>query len=1023
MRKYCYFIILLLLLQPGFAQQGYFVKQFNTENGLPANGLKGMQWDERSRFLWIATEGGLVRFNGIDFSVYTKENNPFIATERLHFIAKNSKGEIYTADLNGNIFKVDQHSIVFWKKGFEEQKPVYNNTMNLLLQVSNTLLEKKITATDTVSLPFAFNHILPVTDTSTFLLNEKKLYYFSVATTKPIFLKNKQPVNMLFKIGANNFWVSTAKQVYVLTDTAGINNSAAQPIYTKDGGILKTSNTDAQFFWHNGMQAPILIINENAWLLEYKNNSIIAQLICNIVPLNALIRSVQYSHELQVLFVGTDSKGVFVISRNSVNSLTPYTKVAKRRNSYYAQIELSNGNILTNEADVIGSSRQPAAIPANGTFDIYTHLTQDSVLLFSGNNPKTATACLHSYNYKTGERKYYPKIKTQIFTAYTSVQNQVYILTKKELRILKDDDAITVHEMPASSISSLSVNISTLNDSTLIIATCSELLQYNINTNSLRSVFQSNNYCIRALWKYKDYLFFGTYGSGFYILKNGVVKKMPLDNYQYLLYTHCFMPDGNGFCWISTNRGLFKVAIDDMINAYEKNLSGIYYYYFGKTDGMLTNELNGGCAPCALQLKNKLLSFPSMDGLVMINPSIKLPQLPIGNIFIENIASSNRQLSLDSLSIKPLPHTTQELVIKLALAAWCNKENIYIDYQVNNKNWQRLDPLNGFVIQLSSLQSGNYTINIRKRNGFGVNNFTNKQIKFSISTPWYKTGWFYIAAIVLGILFILSIFSVRTRQYKARQSQLETLVSDKTKQLLQKNNELQKTNDIKTRLISIISHDIVTPLKFVTAASKSLTENRSRMSASLQDETLHEITNTTQELQLLSTNILNWIKYQNENRRLSKENIQVATLINDIISVLQSMARQKNISIKNKIVPGLEIVQFYEPIKILVYNLLLNAINFSNKGTINIDGHLSADGFHFSIADEGIGMSAEQVQNLLANEVTINSSSVDKKTGHGLGYLIIKDLLQVTGCTLNINSIKNTGTTVFVFIPNAVLTG
>jgi sensor histidine kinase regulating citrate/malate metabolism len=59
----------------------------------------------------------------------------------------------------------------------------------------------------------------------------------------------------------------------------------------------------------------------------------------------------------------------------------------------------------------------------------------------------------------------------------------------------------------------------------------------------------------------------------------------------------------------------------------------------------------------------------------------------------------------------------------------------------------------------------------------------------------------------------------------------------------------------------------------------------------------------------------------------------------------------------------------------------------------------------------------------LANEVTINSSSVDKKTGHGLGYLIIKDLLQVTGCTLNINSIKNTGTTVFVFIPNAVLTG
>jgi signal transduction histidine kinase len=102
-----------------------------------------------------------------------------------------------------------------------------------------------------------------------------------------------------------------------------------------------------------------------------------------------------------------------------------------------------------------------------------------------------------------------------------------------------------------------------------------------------------------------------------------------------------------------------------------------------------------------------------------------------------------------------------------------------------------------------------------------------------------------------------------------------------------------------------------------------------------------------------------------------------------------------------------------------VYNLLLNAINFSNKGTITIEGQLMNEGFRFCVADEGIGMAAEQVQNLLGKEVTINTSSVDKKTGNGLGYLIIKDLLQLTGCTLTINSQKNTGTRVFVFIPNA----
>jgi K+-sensing histidine kinase KdpD len=82
---------------------------------------------------------------------------------------------------------------------------------------------------------------------------------------------------------------------------------------------------------------------------------------------------------------------------------------------------------------------------------------------------------------------------------------------------------------------------------------------------------------------------------------------------------------------------------------------------------------------------------------------------------------------------------------------------------------------------------------------------------------------------------------------------------------------LEKADGIKTRLISIISHDIVTPLKFLTVAGRKLIDKKSRMPQDLQQETLEEMTNTAQELQLLSTNILNWIKYQNENRRLMKE--------------------------------------------------------------------------------------------------------------------------------------------------------
>ena len=107
----------------------------------------------------------------------------------------------------------------------------------------------------------------------------------------------------------------------------------------------------------------------------------------------------------------------------------------------------------------------------------------------------------------------------------------------------------------------------------VLLATCSGILKFNINNNKIDTVLRSVGSCIRSTWKYKDYIFFGTYGKGFLIWKNGILKSMPLDKRKYLLYSHCFIPDDDGYCWISTNRGLFKVKIDELINAYEKNSS------------------------------------------------------------------------------------------------------------------------------------------------------------------------------------------------------------------------------------------------------------------------------------------------------------------------------------------------------------------------------------------------------------------------------------------------------------------
>jgi signal transduction histidine kinase len=324
---------------------------------------------------------------------------------------------------------------------------------------------------------------------------------------------------------------------------------------------------------------------------------------------------------------------------------------------------------------------------------------------------------------------------------------------------------------------------------------------------------------------------------------------------------------------------------------------------------------------------------------------------------------------------------------------------------------------NDAVILFNNLEPGDYTLRIRKMNGFGINNYSYKTIRFSIKTLWYKTWWFNVLMVFAFAGLILLYANLRTRQLKLNQLKLEKQVAEKTKELKEKNEVLEKNDSIKTRLISIISHDIVTPLKFLTAAGKNLIEKRKAMPEELQNETLEEMANTSQDLQMLSTNILNWIKYQNENRRLARENFNLQELVEKVIGILKSLARSKQLVLKNEVDPQLTMYQFYEPLNILIYNLLTNAINFSEGGDIIIGAGKEDEFLKIWVKDSGLGMTQDQIQHLMADEIIITAANVDKRKGHGLGYLIIKDLLKMTGGIIDIQSEKGKGSMITMLFP------
>jgi signal transduction histidine kinase len=177
------------------------------------------------------------------------------------------------------------------------------------------------------------------------------------------------------------------------------------------------------------------------------------------------------------------------------------------------------------------------------------------------------------------------------------------------------------------------------------------------------------------------------------------------------------------------------------------------------------------------------------------------------------------------------------------------------------------------------------------------------------------------------------------------------------------------------------------------------------------------MTHTAQELQLLSTNILNWIKYQNENRRLLKEDFNLHGIVNQVVGILHNLAHQKKLQLLNAVDPEMQVHQFSEPLRIIIYNLVANAINFSEKGQITISAKKTDETVEVEVTDEGVGMTQEQIKNIMADQFIISSANIDNRKGNGLGYLIIKDLVKMMDAKLIIKSEKGAGSRVVIQFP------
>lgn len=997
---------------------GFIVNEYNTENGLPANGIKGIAFDRKTNFLWVATEAGIIRFNGQDFKTFTTRDIPALASERISKLIMNRQGEIKFLDIAENTFRIINNKPVLEKAGDKVDAINYNRVLSVHL--SNQELVETIEKADSRNNYNINSSIIELGDTACLLgTNWNEIIYFKTGKSLPDTLTPKVSYTpLLFKVENEPFFMNNNGQFFNI-NTA---QKTIRQITLKTNGKTLPEHLLKKAFigWGQKEKTTLLIVENEAYLLSYDGRYLQARLICDQIPATSNIRYAFYQKDSKQIFIGTQSKGIIIIRPSYFKTIKKTGNNPFIPNATYTQFEMGDRKILTNDAIMLSESgTQQANFPISKPIGLSTYNLNDSILLFSAKHAISQNNSVHSYNFKTGEIKGYSKIRINSTFAGALSNHTIYLATNHGFGILNGDSIQYLIKTPAGLLSGNSpVDMAEISPGIFLAASCNGLIKFDSHTRKADTLLNYPGNCFRTIRKIGGYFFIGTYGAGFFLYKDGVIKQMPLDKEKYLLYTHCFIPDNNGFCWISTNRGLFKAKIADMIRGFNEKNPSIYYHYYGKNDGIEMTELNGGCTPCAIQLKDGTLSFPSMDGLLWVHPDTIPDILHGSDVFIDEMIIDDTTYTNNFENIV-LPAVTNSISIKLSYNGWGNKENIYFDYRLGKDAlFKPVKTDDGAIIQLDNLPAGNYELTMRKLNGYGLDNYSYKTLHFTIEKYWFNRWWFYLICFIVALGLVRIYLWYKTQKLEADRLVLEKQVAEKTRSLQQKNAALEKSNSVQTRLISIISHDIITPLKFMAVGGKELMEKHAIMPESLRQETIEEITYTAQELQLLSTNIMNWMKYQNENRKQEKESFNLHEVTRQVTGIHKSIARQKNIPLRNNIPANLEIYQYYEPLKILLYNLLSNAINFSMKGVIDITAEQSGDAIILKVEDEGVGMTQEQIKNILSDDFIISSANIDNRKGNGLGYLIIKDLLKMIDGKIAIESKKGKGTIVSVTIPS-----
>lgn len=229
---------------------------------------------------------------------------------------------------------------------------------------------------------------------------------------------------------------------------------------------------------------------------------------------------------------------------------------------------------------------------------------------------------------------------------------------------------------------------------------------------------------------------------------------------------------------------------------------------------------------------------------------------------------------------------------------------------------------------------------------------------------------------------------------------------------------LKEANATKDKFLSVIAHDLKNPFQILMGFSDILLENYKELNEEQVNEQLTIIHKTVHKTYDLLEDLLTWSRVQLGRIRYQPDHLQLEQLVAESLFVLTAQANKKQIKLMREIPSDLELYADEQMVKMILRNLITNAIKFSHRGgCIFIRAVSRLEGVMLSVHDQGVGISSENQRKLWLLSEQFTTRGTDDEEGSGLGLLLCKEFAERHGGSITVESEMGKGTTFQILFP------